>query len=31
MQQYVSVYLLQNHSLHVSGVYRTHHQQYIKL
>ena len=31
MQQYAGIYLLQNHSLHVSGVHRTHHQEYIKL
>jgi len=32
VQQYVDIYLLQNHSsLHVSGVHRTHHQEYIKL
>ena len=31
MQQYAGIYLLQNHSLHVSGVQRTHHQEYIKL
>ena len=30
MQQYAGVYLLQN-SLQVSCVYRTHHQEYIKL
>ena len=30
MQQYVGIYLLQNHSLHVSGVHRTHHREYIK-
>ena len=30
MQQYVGFYLLQI-TLHVSGVYRTHHQEYIKL
>ena len=31
-QQYVGIYLLQNHcTLHVSGVHRTHHQEYIKL
>ena len=30
MQQYAGVYLLQN-PLHVSGVYRIHHQEYIKL
>ena len=32
IQQYAGVYLLQKHStLHVSGVQRTHHQEYIKL
>ena len=31
MQQYAGIYLLQNHSLHVSGVHCTHHQEYIKL
>ena len=31
IQQYVSIYLLQNNSIHVSGVHRTHHQEYIKL
>ena len=31
MQQYAGIYLLQNHSLHVSGVHRTHHQENIKL
>ena len=31
MQQYAGIYLLQNYSLHVSGVHRTHHQEYIKL
>ena len=31
MQQYEGIYLLQNHSLHVSGVHRTHHQENIKL
>ena len=31
MQHYAGIYLLQNHSLHVSGVHRTHHQEYIKL
>ena len=31
MQQYAGIYLLQNHSLHVSGVHRTHHHEYIKL
>ena len=30
MQQYAGIYLLQN-TLHVSGVYRTRHQEYIKL
>jgi len=25
MQQYAGIYLLQNHSLHVLGVHRTHH------
>ena len=29
MQQYVGIYLLQNHSLRVSGVHRTHHQENI--
>jgi hypothetical protein len=27
MQQYAGIYLMQNHSLHVSGVHRTHHQE----
>ena len=27
MQEYAGIYLLQNHSLHVSGVHRTHHQE----
>jgi len=31
MQKYAGIYLLQNHSLHVSGVHRTHHQENIKL
>ena len=31
MEQYVGIYLLQNYSLHVSGVHRTHHQGNIKL
>ena len=31
MQQYAGIYLMENNSLHVSGVYRTHHQEYIKL
>ena len=31
MQQYAGIYLLQNHFLHVSGVHRTHHQEYIKV
>jgi len=31
MQQYAGIYLLQNHSLHVSGVHHTHHQENIKL
>ena len=30
MQQYAGIYLLQNYSLHVSGVHRTHHQENIK-
>ena len=30
MEQYAGIYLLQI-TLHVSGVYRTHHQEYIKL
>ena len=30
MQQYAGIYLLQNYS-HVSGVHRTHYQEYIKL
>ena len=31
MQQYAGIYLLQNHSLYVSGVHRTHDQENIKL
>jgi len=31
MQQYAGIYLLQNYSLRVSGVHRTHHQENIKL
>jgi hypothetical protein len=31
MQQYAGICLLQNHSLHISGVHRTHHQENIKL
>ena len=31
MQQYAGIYLLQKITLHVSGVHRTHHQDYIKL
>ena len=31
MHQYSGIYLLQNLSLHASGVQRTHHQEYIKL
>jgi len=31
MQQYADIYLLQNHSLLVSGVHRTHHQENIIL
>ena len=31
MQQYAGIYLLQNHSLHLSGVHRTHRQENIKL
>ena len=31
MQQYAGIYLLQNHSLQVSGVHLTHYQEYIKL
>ena len=31
MQEYAGIYLLQNHSLHVSGVHRHHHQEHIKL
>ena len=31
MQQYAGIYLMKNHSLHVSDVHRTHHQEYIKL
>ena len=32
MQRYAGLYLLQNHSaVHVSGVHRTRHQEYIKL
>ena len=30
-KQCAGIYLLQNHSTHVSGVHRTHHQEYIKL
>ena len=30
MQQYAGIYLVQI-ALHVSGVHRTHHQEYIKL
>jgi len=30
MQQYTGIYLLQI-TLHVSGVYRTHHQEHVKL
>jgi hypothetical protein len=30
MQPYAGIYLLQNHCLHVSGVHRTHHQEYKK-
>ena len=31
IQQYASIYLLQNLSLHVSGIHCTHHQENIKL
>jgi len=31
MQQYAGIYLLQNHSLHVSAVHRTHHQKNMTL
>jgi len=31
MQQYAGTYLLQNHTLNVLGVHRTHHQENIKL
>jgi len=31
MQQYAGICLLQNHSLNVLGVHRTHHQEYINL
>ena len=31
MQHYEGIYLLQNHSLHVSGIHRTHHQENIKV
>jgi len=31
MQQYAGIYLLQNHSLHVSGVHRNGYQENIKL
>jgi len=31
MQQYAGIYLLQNHSLHVLGVHRSHHGENIKL
>jgi len=31
LQQYAGIYLLQNHSLRVSGVHRTHHQENIQL
>jgi len=31
MQQYAGIYFLQNHSLHVSDVHRTHRQENIKL
>ena len=31
MQQYAGIYLLQNNSLHVSGVCRTHQHEYINL
>ena len=31
MQQYAGIYLLQNYSLHASGVHRTHRQENIKL
>ena len=31
MQKYAGIHLLQNHSLHVSGVHRTHHQENINV
>ena len=31
MQQYAGIYFLQNYSLQVLGVHRTHHQEYVKL
>jgi len=31
MKQYAGIYLLQKHSLHVSGVHCTQHQENIKL
>jgi len=31
MQRYAGIYLLQNHSAHVSGVHRTHHQECMKM
>ena len=31
LQQYAGIYLLKNHSLHVSDFHRTRHQEYIKL
>ena len=31
MRQYVGIYLLQNHSLHVSDVHRTHYKENINL
>jgi len=31
MQQYAGIYLLQNHTPHVSGVHRAHHQEYKNL
>ena len=31
MQQYAGIYLLQHHSVHVSGAHRSHHQENIKL
>ena len=31
MQHYAGIYLLQNHSVRVSGVHLTNHQEYIKL